>query len=82
MLLAIDAGNTKITIGAFEDSKLTRRWRVRTIHEQTADEWDSPKPQHDNSAERVVDIPPNCQSGDRHSAMLALPYLSMSFVFL
>jgi len=39
MLLALDAGNTNITIGAFEDGHLTRRWRLRTIHEQTADEW-------------------------------------------
>ncbi len=39
MLLALDAGNTNITIGAFEGSELTTRWRLRTIHEQTADEW-------------------------------------------
>src|SRR3954469_1010691 len=39
MLLALDAGNSNITIGAFEGSKLIRRWRVRTIYEQTADEW-------------------------------------------
>jgi type III pantothenate kinase len=39
MLLALDAGNSNITIGAFEGSKLIERWRVRTIHEQTADEW-------------------------------------------
>lgn len=39
MLLALDAGNTNITIGAFEGEKLIGRWRLRTIHEQTADEW-------------------------------------------
>jgi type III pantothenate kinase len=39
MLLALDAGNSNITIGAFEDGSLTGRWRLRTIHEQTADEW-------------------------------------------
>ena len=39
MLLALDAGNTNITIGAFEGRELTTRWRLRTIHEQTADEW-------------------------------------------
>jgi type III pantothenate kinase len=39
MLLALDAGNSNITIGAFEDRKLIERWRLRTIHEQTADEW-------------------------------------------
>jgi type III pantothenate kinase len=39
MLLALDAGNSNITIGAFEASKLIGRWRLRTIHEQTADEW-------------------------------------------
>src|SRR6202163_3790028 len=39
MLLALDAGNSNITIGAFEGSQLIGRWRLRTIHEQTADEW-------------------------------------------
>jgi type III pantothenate kinase len=39
MLLALDAGNTNITIGVFEGPVLTTRWRLRTIHEQTADEW-------------------------------------------
>ena len=39
MLLALDAGNTNITIGAFEDERLTGRWRLRTIREQTPDEW-------------------------------------------
>jgi type III pantothenate kinase len=38
MLLALDAGNSNITIGAFEASQLMGRWRLRTIHEQTADE--------------------------------------------
>jgi type III pantothenate kinase len=39
MLLALDAGNSNITIGAFDGSSLIGRWRLRTIHEQTADEW-------------------------------------------
>ncbi len=39
MLLALDAGNTNITIGAFEGGSLIGRWRLRTIKEQTADEW-------------------------------------------
>ena len=39
MLLALDAGNSNITIGAFERRELVNRWRLRTIHEQTADEW-------------------------------------------
>ncbi len=39
MLLALDAGNSNITIGAFDGPKLIERWRLRTIHEQTADEW-------------------------------------------
>jgi type III pantothenate kinase len=39
MLLALDAGNSNITIGAFEGQELIGRWRLRTIHEQTADEW-------------------------------------------
>ncbi len=39
MLLALDAGNTNITIGAFQGETLIGRWRLRTIREQTADEW-------------------------------------------
>jgi type III pantothenate kinase len=39
VLLALDAGNSNITIGAFEGSKLLCQWRLRTVHEQTADEW-------------------------------------------
>jgi type III pantothenate kinase len=39
MLLALDVGNTNITIGAFDGQKLTGHWRLRTIREQTADEW-------------------------------------------
>jgi type III pantothenate kinase len=39
MLLALDVGNTNVTIGAFNDKELAGRWRLRTIREQTADEW-------------------------------------------
>ena len=39
MLLALDAGNTNITIGVFEGRELIANWRLRTVHEQTADEW-------------------------------------------
>ena len=39
MLLAIDAGNTNVTIGVFEGAQILTRWRLRTVHDQTADEW-------------------------------------------
>ena len=39
MLLALDAGNSNITIGAFEDRSLIGHWRLRTVLRQTADEW-------------------------------------------
>ncbi|MEO7652750.1 MAG: type III pantothenate kinase, partial [Bryobacteraceae bacterium] len=39
VLLALDAGNTNVTIGVFEDRKLTSQWRLRTVKDQTADEW-------------------------------------------
>lgn len=39
MLLAIDAGNTNLTIGVFQEDSIVARWRLRTVHEQTADEW-------------------------------------------
>lgn len=39
MLLALDAGNSNITIGAFEGPNLVFQWRLRTVQDQTADEW-------------------------------------------
>jgi type III pantothenate kinase len=39
VLLALDAGNSNITIGAFEGGQLISQWRLRTVHEQTSDEW-------------------------------------------
>jgi type III pantothenate kinase len=39
VLLALDAGNSNITIGAFDGRKLVSQWRLRTVQEQTADEW-------------------------------------------
>jgi type III pantothenate kinase len=39
VLLALDAGNSNITIGAFEGRRLLSHWRLRTVQEQTADEW-------------------------------------------
>ncbi|MBA3976562.1 MAG: pantothenate kinase [Candidatus Solibacter sp.] len=39
MLLAIDAGNTNLTIGVFKGAQILARWRLRTVHEKTADEW-------------------------------------------
>ena len=39
MLLVLDAGNSNITIGAFEGTQLLANWRLRTVQEQTADEW-------------------------------------------
>jgi type III pantothenate kinase len=39
VLLALDAGNSNITIGAFEGRELVSQWRLRTVQEQTADEW-------------------------------------------
>jgi len=38
MLLAIDVGNTNITIGLFEDQRLAHSWRLATLRERTADE--------------------------------------------
>jgi len=39
MLLALDVGNTNLTLGAFEGAKLAAQWRLRTVQNQTADEW-------------------------------------------
>lgn len=39
MLLALDVGNTNVTIGVFEGDYIVTAWRLRTGLEQTADEW-------------------------------------------
>src|SRR5437867_2059931 len=39
VLLALDVGNSNVTIGAFEGPRLIGNWRLRTVHDQTADEW-------------------------------------------
>jgi type III pantothenate kinase len=41
MLLALDAGNTNVTVGIFQDGKLADHRRLRTVREQTSDEWGS-----------------------------------------
>src|SRR6185437_9845767 len=39
MLLALDAGNTNITVGIFEGGALRDHRRLRTVRDQTSDEW-------------------------------------------
>ncbi len=39
VLLVIDAGNTNVSIGAWEDQRLIASWRLMTIHRQTVDEF-------------------------------------------
>ena len=39
MLLALDAGNTNITIGIFQGDQLVDHRRLRTVRDQTSDEW-------------------------------------------
>ena len=39
MLLVIDVGNTNTVIGVYEDDELKHDWRIRTIRETTADEF-------------------------------------------
>jgi type III pantothenate kinase len=38
MLLAIDVGNTNVTIGVFEGDRLVHNWRLAALRERTADE--------------------------------------------
>jgi type III pantothenate kinase len=38
MLLAIDVGNTNVTIGVFDGEHLAHSWRLAALHERTADE--------------------------------------------
>jgi len=39
MLLAIDIGNTEVTIGLFSDATLVGQWRFTTHPDRTSDEW-------------------------------------------
>ena len=39
MLLAIDIGNTNITLGLWDGETWRLQWRLRTIHDQTVDEY-------------------------------------------
>jgi type III pantothenate kinase len=39
MLLALDVGNTNITIGVYEGDRLIDHRRLRTVRDQTSDEW-------------------------------------------
>jgi type III pantothenate kinase len=39
MLLAIDVGNTNITLGLYDGRSWRRQWRLRTVHDQTVDEY-------------------------------------------
>jgi type III pantothenate kinase len=41
MLLAIDAGNTNITLGLFREQELIRQWRLLTERERTSDEYEA-----------------------------------------
>ncbi len=38
MLLAIDVGNTNITLGVFDGATLVQSWRLQTLRDRTADE--------------------------------------------
>jgi type III pantothenate kinase len=38
MLLAIDVGNTNVTIGVFDEERLAHSWRLAALRERTADE--------------------------------------------
>jgi type III pantothenate kinase len=39
MLLCVDIGNIQVTFGLYEGETLGPRWRIRTVHERTADEY-------------------------------------------
>lgn len=41
MLLAIDAGNTNITLGLFRNEELISQWRLRTDREKSSDEYEA-----------------------------------------
>src|SRR4030042_2501706 len=40
MLLAVDIGNTTIALGIFEGKRLLKDWRIRSVREKAADEYE------------------------------------------
>ena len=39
MLLAVDAGNTNITLGLYRDEELVTHWRLETVHEKSIEDY-------------------------------------------
>lgn len=39
MLLAVDIGNTNVTMGMFAEDKLSATWRIATVHDRMPDEY-------------------------------------------
>ena len=39
MLLALDIGNTEVTVGLFGGRRLLGQWRLTTVADRTPDEW-------------------------------------------
>ena len=39
MLLAIDLGNTNLTLGLYDGENLGPRWRLATVHDRMPDEY-------------------------------------------
>ena len=39
MLLAVDVGNSNVTLGVFRGEELTQHWRLKTDRAHTADDW-------------------------------------------
>ena len=39
MFLAIDIGNTNVTLGVYQGEQLAATWRIATVHDRMADEY-------------------------------------------
>ena len=39
MFLAIDIGNTNVTLGVYDDERLRATWRLATVHDRMSDEY-------------------------------------------
>lgn len=73
MLLAIDVGNTNITLGLYDGEGWRRQWRLRTVHDQTVDEYGV----YLNALLREADA-----SGQIHASVLSsvVPPLTATFL--
>jgi len=89
MLLALDVGNTNVTIGLYLEDELVATWRLASSREETADEWglqflhllkrEGFRPQDVTEAAMVSVVPPlNARLVDACRRYLKVPLMELT----